>query len=141
MKIISCGLIITDDKKFLICHCTGGKLWDLPKGKSEEGEEPIDTCLREVFEESGLIMNDFKNQFIDLEVRRYIKDKDLHLYLLHVTRLPLVNTMKCTSYFQKGDIQKPEIDRYKYISWNQAKYYLGTNMLRVLTDIREKNIF
>lgn len=32
----------------------GGKVWGLPKGQIEKGEQPLDAALREVMEETGL---------------------------------------------------------------------------------------
>ena len=37
--------------------CSNG-LYDIPKGHAEEGEKPIDTALRECFEECSILLDD-----------------------------------------------------------------------------------
>lgn len=46
------GLVFNDRKELLLIHRNG--LWDLPKGKWEEGETIEDCAMREVEEECGI---------------------------------------------------------------------------------------
>ena len=48
--------LIVRDGKFLALELEVGrkKVWDLPGGKVEHGEEPMQTLVREVWEETGL---------------------------------------------------------------------------------------
>jgi len=48
--------LIVRDGKFLALELEVGrkKVWDLPGGKVEHGEEPMQTLAREVWEETGL---------------------------------------------------------------------------------------
>ena len=46
------GVVMRPDGRFLIIKRDG--LWDLPKGKQEEGENMEETAIREVEEETGL---------------------------------------------------------------------------------------
>lgn len=46
------GLVLNDRKELLLIHRNG--LWDLPKGKWEEGESIADCAMREVEEECGI---------------------------------------------------------------------------------------
>ncbi len=43
-KVVSCGVIVTDGKKFLIGHVTGQSHWDIPKGAQEPNETPVQTA-------------------------------------------------------------------------------------------------
>lgn len=52
-KIIAAGGLIENEKHELLLIYRRGK-WDLPKGKMETGETPLDCALREVHEETGL---------------------------------------------------------------------------------------
>ena len=58
-KIITSGLIMRDDGRFLIVKRSDNDdympgLWELPGGKSEETESPEDATIRELKEETGL---------------------------------------------------------------------------------------
>jgi len=46
------GLIRNSNNEFIVIRRNG--LWDLPKGKTEKGELPQDTAVREVCEECGI---------------------------------------------------------------------------------------
>ena len=52
--------IIEQDGKFLITQRKSdgsfANLWELPGGKCEDGEEPADCVVREVLEETGLVV-------------------------------------------------------------------------------------
>lgn len=56
----SAGIIITHQKKILLCHPTNATMigtWSIPKGHIEAGEELIEAAYRETFEEIGLKLN------------------------------------------------------------------------------------
>lgn len=58
----SCGVVLfrqeEDGRKYLILHYPSGH-WDLAKGHVEEGEEELETALRELEEETGISNIDF----------------------------------------------------------------------------------
>jgi 8-oxo-dGTP diphosphatase len=64
-----------------------GRVWSLPKGVVEKGEEPSQTAVREVWEETGLSGRIVK-KIGDISYWYYIKDnntkcrKTVHFYLL-----------------------------------------------------------
>jgi len=51
--IIAAGGVVSNSDNALLCISRWGK-WDLPKGKSEKGEKPEETAVREVEEECGI---------------------------------------------------------------------------------------
>jgi len=59
------GLVQNKNDEFLFIYKKGK--WDLPKGKIDKGEEPCDTAIREVSEETGLtnikIIHDIINTY------------------------------------------------------------------------------
>ena len=50
----SCGCIIIKDNKVLLVYEKRRNFWGFPKGHMEDGENEIETALREVKEEVGL---------------------------------------------------------------------------------------
>ena len=62
MKQVAKLIIIDNDNKYLLMylnsHPTFGTDPDLPGGTLEEGEQPIETMIREVQEEAGIEISD-----------------------------------------------------------------------------------
>lgn len=54
MKVVKAGggLVVNSNNDYLFIHRNGK--WDLPKGKTEKGEDIEQTALREVQEETGV---------------------------------------------------------------------------------------
>ncbi|MFN0071684.1 MAG: NUDIX domain-containing protein [Chloroflexota bacterium] len=57
-KLLGAAAVILDDaQRILLVHHTYGKFnWELPGGYSESNESPTETALREVHEETGLVV-------------------------------------------------------------------------------------
>ena len=69
------GLVFNEKKEILVMFRRG--LWDLPKGKIDEGETPEIAAIREVIEETGLV-----NVVIELFFK-----KTYHTYTLKEKRI------------------------------------------------------
>jgi ADP-ribose pyrophosphatase YjhB (NUDIX family) len=53
---LSCGIVVlAPTRELLLCHVTGQRHWDLPKGGIHDGETPAEAALRETMEETGLV--------------------------------------------------------------------------------------
>lgn len=76
-----------DDTEIALVAVKDGKVWSLPKGIVEKGEEPAETAVREVREETGLSGRIIK-KIGDISYWYYVKDnntkcrKTVHFYLL-----------------------------------------------------------
>ena len=55
-KRISCGVIVTDGNRLLLGHATRSPRWDIPKGLAEPGESLAAAAVRELAEETGLVV-------------------------------------------------------------------------------------
>jgi len=142
-KKITCGIIIIDkDNNILAGHPTGKKYdkecYDILKGCCDNGEEELDCAIRELYEESGYIIKD-KENIIDLGIIDYKKDKDIHLFLYRINKMPDLKTLKCISYFETDNGRSlPEMNGYKVISKNE-RYLFYKSIQRVLKNIKEIN--
>ena len=59
-KQITCGIVFIDPiaQKILMIHPTNQKdYWDFPKGRLENDETALEAAIREVQEETSIIMN------------------------------------------------------------------------------------
>ncbi|MBP1999100.1 8-oxo-dGTP pyrophosphatase MutT (NUDIX family) [Paenibacillus shirakamiensis] len=135
MKKISVAAFITDGTQFLACHSTGNSFYDLPKGLQEHGESPIEVCLRETQEETGLILDIHELQ--DLSVFPYMKDKDLHVFRWLTPQLPELEKLECTSYFKHYHSHQmlPEVDGYKYVKYEETEKYMTKSMAGVINKL------
>lgn len=66
--------VIKCSGKYLICYNSWRKQWELPAGKREENETPKECAIRELYEETGQLLDDLK--FLGLlKVKDLLKDK------------------------------------------------------------------
>jgi len=122
MKQLSCGILITDGKSVLGCLPTGRQVFDIIKGRQEEGETFSQTAIREAKEETGLIIKE--NQLEDLGHFQYIKTKDLHLFKMKVEKMPDTKKLKCSSYFTIGTKSVPEMNGYEIINFSEIDKFM-----------------
>ena len=120
----SCGcIIINNNNKVLLVYekRKGRDFWDFPKGHMEEGENEIETAIREVKEEVGLDVeiNKEKRYVLNYIIRDEI-DKTTVLYLAK----PKNETIT---------IQQSEIGQTKWCDFDEA--------LNTLTYDNWKEIF
>jgi dATP pyrophosphohydrolase len=123
----SAGIIFTDGKSILLLKRDNEETWDLPGGKSNDGETEIDNAIRETKEETGL-------EKIPGERFDSISHKDAN--------------KKYTTFFYKVDKQFPvklshEHSDYEWVPFNELKNRqlypkLKINLPDYLKKIRKK---
>lgn len=145
MKSLSCGVVlINSENKILACKSFGRKdgKHDIPKGKIEKGERPVDAAIRETMEETGIEVNE--SELIDMGEFKYLKDKNLHLFLCKKD-IPDTLIMRCSTYFSMEDKEHPEIIGYEWFdiseeSINSKFYNRLCGVLNEIIKINKKNI-
>lgn len=131
---VSAGLILTNGKQLLLGHTTGQKQYDIPKGGVDLDETPLEACIREAEEETGLYVD--ASSLRDLGEFDYNPQKRLHLFLLVTDNLPDLDVLKCSSTFIDSNGQeKPELDGFIYADFDSVDKYCVKNMTRVLTSV------
>ena len=132
-KTTSCGVIITDGKVILLGHSTGNKHWDIPKGGMDEGETYIQSALRELEEETSIILT--ADDVTEIGVMDYTPRKRLYLCYHKTENLPDIDTVICTSMCTRNGHTFPELDRFEYVPFPYIRGYTTENMANALKNI------
>lgn len=113
---VSCGVLVVNPAgKLLLCHVTNTAHWDIPKGMQDPGEGTLETAMRELREEAGLVFD--AERFIDLGGYAYRPDKRLHLYMVRAGEdLGSLEALACTSFFPHPATGRPtpETDGFRW---------------------------
>lgn len=140
MKVTSC-ILITDGKNLLGGLATGKKdgtkTYDVAgKGCIDLGEDPLETAIRELKEETGIQLNSkAKKSIVDLGEHPYIKDKNIHIFSLRVSEMPDISTLFCKSTFSMYGRELPEIKAYKIIPINEIFDWFYPSLAKVLNEV------
>jgi 8-oxo-dGTP pyrophosphatase MutT (NUDIX family) len=65
------SILITSDRKVLVIRGRKSGKWSFPKGHSEENESELDAAIRETKEETGLVLNTWYQQCVQLATGIY----------------------------------------------------------------------
>lgn len=147
--MISAGILIYRENKelevFLIhpgdpyrCKTEYG-VWSIPKGLKEDGEELIDTAIREFNEETGLGIKFDLDSLIDLGiVENKYKEIKIYAYNLDVgDNVKVVsNTFKMQWPPKSGKIiDALEADRGEYFNITEASLRINQNQIEFLNRL------
>ncbi len=129
---LSCGIVIVaPTRELLLCHVTGQRHWDLPKGGIHTGESPQEAALRETVEETGLAFA--ADALIELGRYEYTAKKDLHLFAAVSERVD-AKSLHCASQFQErgsGRMQ-PEMDGFGWFELERVAELCTERMAALL---------
>jgi 8-oxo-dGTP pyrophosphatase MutT (NUDIX family) len=133
-KVVSCGVLMLNARRErFVCHATGTRRWDLPKGVQDPGESALQTVLREVWEETSLALE--PQTLDDLGSYDYLPAKRLHLFALRVALDAFrIGDCRChTSFLHHATgIPTLEVDAYAWKALDRLDDWCGKNMARVL---------
>jgi 8-oxo-dGTP pyrophosphatase MutT (NUDIX family) len=132
-RTVSCGVVILNAQgDVLLCHATETTHWDVPKGAADPGESPREAALRELVEETGIVLPAARLK--DLGRFVYRRDKDLHLFAVRVSEdeVQLENCV-CESYFPRysDGTMIPEMDAYRWVSPADVDKFASRSLARL----------
>jgi 8-oxo-dGTP pyrophosphatase MutT (NUDIX family) len=134
-RLTSAGVIVTDGQRLLLGHATHSPRWDIPKGIAEPGEDFVTAAVRELQEETGLVVS--PDALRDLGVHAYRPDKDLALFVWMPAAMPAADRLVCRSMFAlRSGAMVPEFDRFGVFAWDTALGKVGKNLARLLAELR-----
>lgn len=135
-KQLSCALLVESPSGWLVAHATGTSRWDLPKGRREEGETPVQAALRECLEETGLDFSAYVEQLEDFGQHRYLPKKDLHLFRLRLPEALDLSGCTCTTKCIRGDGREVyETDAYAWVKATDLHQRVGKSLVAYLQDL------
>ena len=138
MKKTSCGVIIANPAthELLAVRPWGRpKALDIPKGIREAGEYSPACALRELTEETGIVLR--PPQLEDIGVFKSLPDKDLQLYLHRVTSFPDTTKLSCSSMMINPVTQRdtvPEVTGFEITHFQDSRFYKSLKPILAYLD-------
>lgn len=132
-RTVSCGVVILDRHgRVLLAHATETSHWDIPKGQGDPDETPIDAALRELREETGVVIA--PDRLKDLGRFTYRPEKDLHLFAVRVndSEADPVHCV-CTSMFpsRRTGLPIPEMDAFRWVEPGEVERFASRSLARL----------
>jgi 8-oxo-dGTP pyrophosphatase MutT (NUDIX family) len=132
-RAVSCGVVLLDRAgRVLLAHATDTTHWDIPKGHCEEGEAPLAAALRELVEETGIVLA--PDRLKDLGRFVYRHDKDLHLFAARAADSEAdLGGCVCTSMFPRRSdgTMIPEMDAFRWVACGEIEQYASRSLNRL----------
>lgn len=128
------GLIVSTPAGWLLGHSTLTPYWDLPKGKMERGEDPLEAAFRECEEETGLNLRPWRERCVDLGLASYNRkrQKTLHLFRLDLEEvLSLEGCASRTRVMREGQ-RVLDMDRFAWVPPHQVPHHVKPRMTKHL---------
>lgn len=116
------GIIITDGKQMLVCTSDNYEGndhdWDIPKGTVEKNEQPMTAAVRELYEETGIELDE--SELRTFGAKRFKsftgKDEVFCIYYYLCDDLPDTASMHATVTFDWYEDETGEPVKYKRIN-------------------------
>lgn len=127
----------------LVVHPTGNphKRWSIPKGLpyydeyTESCEDHYDAAVRELREETGLVIDKYTYEMYDLGIIDYNnKPKSLHGFAFFLDSV-VKDVLFCSSYFSHKvyQIHLPEVDGFEWVDVPEALRMIQREQRKLFT--------
>ncbi len=135
------GIFIICNNELLIGHPTkhDQDFYSIPKGKIDTGEDPIEAMLRELKEETDYDLSDFNTSMMPTYLGKFrYKNKrhGIHFFYIILNSKPKKEAI-CKSFVDE-DPPFPEVDWYKWVSFEDALKYCHEAQVRALSVLLNK---
>ncbi len=144
MKTIAGGMfIVREDKTMLVCHPTNHapNFWSIPKGKIEKDETILEGAIRETFEESNIDLNEHTLIGVLDMVNYRHKKKSLYPFVCYEPCNQGIDfksfDVKCNSNVPEDRGSFPEMDDFKWVSFDEAEKLLHYTQVQCIPHVKE----
>lgn len=135
-RTLSCGVVLLDPAgRVLLAHATETTHWDIPKGARDPGEAERDAALRELFEETGIVLA--PDRLVELGRFAYRSDKDLYLFAARLRDAETdLSACLCTSMFpsRATGASIPEMDAFRWVEVAAVAEYASRSLAKVFAS-------
>jgi 8-oxo-dGTP pyrophosphatase MutT (NUDIX family) len=132
VKTTTHGVLLLDaSAELLLCHATGTRHWDIPKGLAEAGETSAAAACREAREECGLALEPAALQPVGHF--RYRPDKDLALHAVLIERIDPSRCVCTSTFVDRFGRVRPEMDDFRWTPFDEIGARCAKNMALLLT--------
>lgn len=135
-------VIVLNDDKVLLCHPTGHKWtnsFSFPKGGVDKDETEIDAAIRELREETSVIvdksqiLNSDKPITVDYKNKKGYKYKKVFLYVVRISDISQIGLQG--EIIPRENLQLEEVDWCGFVTKEEAKTKIFHRFLKVLDEI------
>lgn len=137
------GIVLLCDSRILLVHPTGAS-WQrpvcgIPKGGMKQGEDPKEAALRELEEETGILLPAEKLSRIAYSVEMHYRapksaNKGVRVLNYFVGQLEKLSEIGLSSYsVPKSQLQREEVDWAKFVTAEEA-YPIITRAQLIILD-------
>lgn len=123
---ISCGIIITDNKRVLLGQLSNNNFLDIPNTEITEKETYLECALNSLKNEVGLNLSKKKDKIQELGLFPFSKSKMLYLFKYTYKTLPDINKLKCSSFVEINGTSILKFNSFKYVDLQELNKF--TNM-------------
>jgi putative (di)nucleoside polyphosphate hydrolase len=132
VKAVSHGtLVMSAAGELLLCHATGAKHWDIPKGMATASESSAAAASREAQEECGLQLD--PEGLVPLGLFAYRPDKDLSLHAALIERVDPARCVCSTFFIDRWGRRRPEMDAFRWALFDEVPTMCARSMAVVLS--------
>ena len=132
MKTTTHGvLILAPSSELLLCHSTGNRHWDIPKGIADAGESSVAAAVREAREECGIALEPRALQPVGHYA--YRPEKDLELYAVLIDRIDAARCTCASTFVDRFGRVRPEMDDFRWTPFTEIGERCAKSMAQVLT--------
>lgn len=127
-KKLSCGIVLarSTDAGWATLMLRAFRHWDFPKGMQEQGEEPLQTAVREVREETGVTEIGFDWGERYYETAPYSRGKVARYYIASTQQ-------EAVSMGLSPETGEPEHHEWRWLTFDEA-YDIGSPRVRQIVQ-------